>query len=458
MKSAKSLGFCFKQGKEKTKQNNMNRKNIINTSVLILLMIFSKNSYSQYDNDVYLITRNGKKGFVDNNLEIIIEPSYDEIGGFKEIFFGDYSIFKKNEMFGLIDRKGKIILKPKYERLSYTNSPNILKLTKNKLYGFIDTKGKSILKPIYDYGIEVINEGQHIIVNKNEKFALFNIKGKQITDFVYDRLRGSYHQNLIAFSIKDKWGYINEKGETIIKPLFDYANPFDDNHARVVLDKKDYLISKKGEKFTGLLVDQIGSYQYSFNNDHKLLDVNSKMYYVKKDNKIGLVNDELEVVVEPSYDEISNFNEGYAYVKKDNKYGYINMQGELIIPLIYDDAEYFSEGLAPVVKDGKWGVIDINNDVKIDFMFKGYLNPFFDGLAVYRKREYPSNKGYYTNDKCGYINIKGEVVIEPIYRNAKRFINGVAIVEDKDLTYLINKDLKKINLSKSDTPVIEMVE
>jgi hypothetical protein len=440
------------------KLNKMNKKNIIKTSVFIILIIFSKNLHSQYDNNIYSITRNGKKGFVDNNLEIIIEPSYDEIGGPKETFFGNYSIITKDEKYGLIDKKGKIVLKPKYERLSYTKSPNILRLTKDKAYGLINTKGKSILKPIYDYGIEVINEGQHIIVNKNEKFALFDIKGNQITDFVYDRLRGKYHQNLIAFSIKDKWGYINEKGEVIIKPLYDYANSFDENHARVVLDKKDYLINKKGEKFTGLLVDQISSYQYSFNNDHKLLDLNSKMYYVKKDNKIGLVNDKLQVIVEPNYDEISNFNEGYAYVKKDNKYGYINIQGNLIIPLMYDDAEYFSEGLAPVVKDGKWGAIDINNDVKIDFKFKGYLNPFFDGLAVYRKREYPSNKGYYTNDKCGYINIKGEVVIEPIYRNAKRFINGAAIVEDKDLTYLMNKDFKKINLSKSEAPVIEMVE
>ncbi len=124
------------------------------------------------------------------------------------------------------------------------------------------------------------------------------------------------------------------------------------------------------------------------------------------------------------YDEVGSFHEGLATVKKDKKMGFINEDEELVIPLIYEYADYFSEGLAYVVKrndQNSSSTFFIDKTNKIILTTTSYFDQarqFHEGLlAVLVDRSW------------GYINRSGKLVIKNKYSfSAGNFDNGYAIV------------------------------
>jgi hypothetical protein len=88
--------------------------------------------------------------------------------------------------------------------------------------------------------------------------------------------------------------------------------------------------------------------------------------------KKGFVNQKCQVVIEPEFEEATEFSEGLAAVGKLNevnelKWGFINTKGELIIPFMYSNKPGpFKNGLAHVkskADEDAW--IDTNGKVKI---------------------------------------------------------------------------------------------
>lgn len=131
------------------------------------------------------------------------------------------------------------------------------------------------------------------------------------------------------------------------------------------------------------------------------------------------------------------FNEGLCLTKM----GFIDKTGKIVI----DNTNYtlvrnFSEGLAPAYKDEKYGFIDVNGNVVIDFKYDKVYD-FSEGLACVEK-----------DGNFGYINKKGETIIDFQYsdpsirfsnviygKNISSFINGIACVKkDGKFGYIDN--------------------
>lgn len=64
-------------------------------------------------------------------------------------------------------------------------------------------------------------------------------------------------------------------------------------------------------------------------------------------DKWGFSNTSAKLTIQPSYDEVTWFSEGYAAVRKGTKWGYINEAGKLVIPLKYTVAKAFRKGFLP---------------------------------------------------------------------------------------------------------------
>ena len=139
----------------------------------------------------------------------------------------------------------------------------------------------------------------------------------------------------------------------------------------------------------------------------------------------AFMNDKGEVAV-PMCDEVRFFHDGMAMiadvVDKESEYrlfGFINKKGKMIVPKNYLDATDYSEGLAWVMNREKRGYVDTLGRMVITWPdTSGFGSPFSEGLAAM------SDSGA----RFGFINRRGEVVIDFLYDEVTRFVDGYARV------------------------------
>ena len=144
----------------------------------------------------------------------------------------------------------------------------------------------------------------------------------------------------------------------------------------------------------------------------------------------GYVNDKYEIVVEPIYSDANKFSEELAVVKLGDKYGYLDKRGKIYINPEYDYARDFKNGYAFVGKENKYTFIDQRNMTITGYNFdKGEKESIFnDGLA-----------NVCIGGKYGFINNKGEFIIEPKYNFAGSFNSSYALVSKNKIYFYINK-------------------
>ncbi|WP_161768763.1 WG repeat-containing protein, partial [Picosynechococcus sp. NKBG042902] len=63
-------------------------------------------------------------------------------------------------------------------------------------------------------------------------------------------------------------------------------------------------------------------------------------------DRLGYINKEGMIVINPQFDQIRPFSEGLAAVRVGDRWGYIDKEGTMVINPQFDSAEPFSEGLA----------------------------------------------------------------------------------------------------------------
>jgi hypothetical protein len=176
------------------------------------------------------------------------------------------------------------------------------------------------------------------------------------------------------------------------------------------------------------------------------------LFQVQKKGKVGFINNSGQVVIDFEFDSVSDFSEGLARVYYKKKVGCINTKGNLVIPIKYEDMREFSDGLAVVEIKGGQGYIDRTGHVVIPPKFHN-AGSFQNGFALVENPQKPwasfinksgeivltnrvhplsrYNEGLINcndNEKWGYMNISGEMVIEPVFEDAHPFYEGKAAV------------------------------
>lgn len=222
---------------------------------------------------------------------------------------------------------------------------------------------------------------------------------------------------------KDKlYGYINNKGNIEITPMYKDAMEFSDGLAKVTtVHGESYFIDENNNA----VIRPDTDWYLKFENGYA---------EIRKSGKYGFIDKIGQTVIEPRFDGIwRGFNkEGFAIVQQDNKYGTIDKNGDFLIKPVFEEVNEFSEGVMSAKnQDGKYGFIDINGNTVIDFKFDN-VGKFSEGLSSFRN-----------GSKKGFINKLGEVVIEPKYSYVLDFHCGLAVFLSKDtnkMGYINQKD------------------
>lgn len=107
------------------------------------------------------------------------------------------------------------------------------------------------------------------------------------------------------------------------------------------------------------------------------------------------------------------YKDSLVLFSKKHKRGYFNrFTGEIAIPEQYSHAWIFAEGLAAVVSNDKVGFINRQGKVVIDFQYP-YFKENEKGVSFVFRNGHCSM--FDESGKCGIINRKGEWVLRPMY-------------------------------------------
>ena len=216
-----------------------------------------------------------------------------------------------------------------------------------------------------------------------------------------------------------KWGFINKSGEIIVPLEYERVDAFSDGIAWVYKDTKFALVNTSGE--VTALSDEYspGSKKYDifYPSDYtyagKFIDGVSLIRRNEKsegslfgDDYYGFIDKSGKVVISPIYDDVCEFENGFARVRKDDKWGVMNISGNVIVEIEYDAILPFHENLAGAMKNEKWGYIDTSGKLVIELIYDS-VGAFGNGLARVDKRDEESSFGRY----YAFIDRKGNTII-----------------------------------------------
>lgn len=224
-------------------------------------------------------------------------------------------------------------------------------------------------------------------------------------------------------------GYIDLKGNYILKPKFNEAQGFSEDFAGVrEFDKWGFI--RRGS--TKMIPAQFGMVR-PFRNGMAAARTG-----IAVEGGWGFI-DTLGVYVIPSaYLDAGEFSEGLANTliqanTLNGKWGYIDKKGKVIIPHEFDTAEPFRNGMAKVSKSGNisgsWGFIDKTGKPVIPFNYSQVGN-FSHGLLPVCTGK--GMRSLTTGGHWAYINTRGEEVIAKQFDAARDFSEGLAAVKKLD--------------------------
>jgi hypothetical protein len=168
---------------------------------------------NEYRENLAVVSKNKKYGFINKSRQIVIPLIYDNCFGFSE----GLAAVKKNTEYGYINRNGDVVIPFQfYEANFFHNSLAIVRKDLFEKAGVIDLSGNIKIPFIYD-NIFMLHDS--IVVINNKLWGILDFNGVEIIPCFYDKLekvndyyifkRGLYYGKLIL----SKGAYIEEKNE-----------------------------------------------------------------------------------------------------------------------------------------------------------------------------------------------------------------------------------------------------
>ncbi|MEP6913085.1 MAG: WG repeat-containing protein [bacterium] len=228
-----------------------------------------------------------------------------------------------------------------------------------------------------------------------------------------------FSEGLAPVQINDDpvFGYINKKGDLVIGPWNGIASVFSEGLA---LTRKGF-IDPTGKT----VIEPRFGFAKSFSEGMAQVQLDQCIPLVDC-GMIGYIDKTGRVVIKPQFRAANDFHEGFAAVRRGNdEWTFIDRDGKEITRQHFKSDHTkslevttdFSEGLAGVKIDGKWGFINKVGAMVIAPQFDD-VEKFSEGLAAIS-----------TGCRWGFIDKTGRIVINTQFRYATQFSEGLAAVD-----------------------------
>ena len=313
-----------------------------------------------------------------------------------------------------------------YDQIGHDFGNGLRRVKKGNYYGFIDANGKEVIPVKYIYLDEFAKGRTRIVAGfdevkseyeRNRKYGMIDKNGKIVIPFKYDFIGYDYGNGLRKVTIRNAFkteygtddlsGFINDNGQEVIPLRYRILDDFSDGR-KVVYAEIPGDVDEKGSY--GYLINEDGTHAFPYKIDNSIGD--KGLYIIRNGNGLkGLVDSRIpQILIKPSYWFISYPRDGMIRVATDyGKCGFIDgKKYNMVIQPQYDNTGDFSEGLAAVAKNDKVGFINKKGEVVIPFIYDDNnpnLYTFAYGLCAVSKAD----------NKYAIINNKGEELTPYIY-------------------------------------------
>ena len=245
--------------------------------------------------------------------------------------------FNNTSLWAYMDESGSLATSFQYSNASAFNEQGLATVT--DIYGFvsvINDQLETIITPqtapiSVDFGTDMI------AFRYKDSSVYFNLDGTSVGTFPVTS--GFFSEGLIPAQKDGLWGYLNLNGEFEVEPIYKSAGNFEGSYAVVqlsdlncygILNKKDYMVC--------LLPENIGVKYLRIWNEDIIIASNSERFALYSLSTGEFLSDFI-------YQEITEFENGYAIARMNNMWGIIDTSGRQAVAFEYYDLSYMGDGL-----------------------------------------------------------------------------------------------------------------
>lgn len=245
----------------------------------------------------------------------------------------------------------------------------------------------------------------------------------------------------LAIGLKNGYkGIVREDGNVFCKPEYDYID--------MEGIENNYIIAIKGdETITMLYFEELKCWRYLSNN-YSFLKFDGEYFHLKTDNKICIIDSSDNTIVIGFYSDLVFYKDFIIATDNQGKKGILQRPDyhRICLNFEYDEIEYrigYIGNNLVIIKNNLQGVCTIRGEILIEPIFKDiyiYPNTYGEGLIGFEKRYGEDIDSY---REVGFINLEGEVVL--LFHNEEiesGFENGKAVISNRYSRKIINKQGK----------------
>jgi hypothetical protein len=394
-------------------------------------------SLKHFSNGVYPVidATTKKNGFKNLKGKWVLKA--DKAPGFIQKISEDKAAFSLEvngkQKFGVVDITGKTILPAeKYDIIDdYVNGfarvgiikkersikvGGVPKIIKQYLYGYIDKNGKEVIAPLYQDG-DNFSEGFVLVKDTMGHATHLDATGNRL--YVEHYAWASSFNEGIASVKNDKgyYTYIDKTG----KPLFPFG-----------------LVSG-GKSVNGYIVSGLEGISLLDKNKRLVLatqfneamDAFDSVFWIKDDGAFFLMNQNANRIA--SFPGVSSFIDGFAAVRRKEHKGYsiIDVKGNVVLDKPTANV-LFNLGSKTFcsIQDNDVNLINEKGELicKPPIQIKGMQSVSEDMIGIQNM-----------NGWWGYMNTKGDLLMDCIFQKVGPFGNGKAVVIKDSIPYIIDK-------------------
>ncbi|MFK7773912.1 MAG: WG repeat-containing protein [Saprospiraceae bacterium] len=353
---------------------------------------------------------------------------FDEYEWFYEKNGSSYS-----KKYGILKR-GEVLLPLIFSATTY-NSTGTKQYVMGieKTFGLYNVEAENWDIPISYESLSYLNKNLYS-AQLNNRFGIIDGNNNIITDFKWSRvssISGLENYFVVAdYSQPARLsGVYSVTGKKLIIPC---------KYTRIEkISSENYFLVTKGTEKNIIDINDKSRFK-TWYDELFMLQGGRKLYIVKENGKMGIIDEDEKQIVPIEYQSIANYpykDGSYLARNKDGKYGCLSADGTITLPFEYDQLTKSGYNNMITAKNNKCGILQINNGLPYEIATCDY-DDISRGEKVFIVEK---------NKKFGIMDFYGKMITKFDFDLIESLSPEIYVAKKKNNWFLLNNNGSEIN-------------